>query len=791
MDTDQYKDGTSPSLTLSPRIGISEYANANFFSEDTIFADQKPTSDKHFSPFPSSANVELFLDPNNNRKYWRKIGAVQEEPQHLAVVSKRFFWQQSAGADLPKRGRLDPKVHEDYARLLLPRAVGYTAALLDYFFRGKLDVDLVQPDSDNASFLQLIGANGSDDPLVDGTLTLYSDDPSGVRTAVSAVTSIPVNGVQKGQELFSAPVTFQAPENTERFVAVYQGTLGPEKKEGTFPGGVIGKVLGGVRVEEVFSDGVRWKLRTPKGVFLLPLMVAEFEEVRWGDGDNILVARTPLGPDQPSRVVVYEVQRQAGSVELVTVDTPDGREAQLVRKSEAIFPFGMSLGTTVTFSHTIHYRQQIAIYEPRRTVFAFKPLGELTVCQFDHFELGTPAVKTVATRDFPFQGSFPVTLDLARNRIFGTVNQPYIWDLREVGATADGRLLGLVVVSLTSPEGEAAFVPVIGLNQVTGVEEVVSQLGFSPTFPPAVGSPIWALVDLKTAEVVASTADRVLTITGEEAFEGFLDIWAHTEAIVCDQTFSAWSKLPFAQPRPGDIIQEDTAAQFRNGLFGLTDNGWLKNELNGLEVNGQSLFGVQLTTLQDSGDFIYDCVPNGQTSVCRAMRVTSITGVLARGPAGIEEVSRSRPAPGGERLVFLAGAGTGTTTPVATVFVWDATAGRARIRHQFLDVEDVPELGPATGGTLLASTLVLSGEQLVPRASFLIPLEGTQGPTLFPGVDLRESFVLLNPSYLYSVGDLKFFRPKPPLERIALPAKLADLPDRTNPVGDYHAIRLP
>ena len=33
---------------------------------------------------------------------------------------------------------LDPGVFADYAALLLPRAVGYSAALLDYFFRGRL-----------------------------------------------------------------------------------------------------------------------------------------------------------------------------------------------------------------------------------------------------------------------------------------------------------------------------------------------------------------------------------------------------------------------------------------------------------------------------------------------------------------------------------------------------------------------------------------------------------------------------------------------------------------------------
>ncbi|OGL05456.1 MAG: hypothetical protein A3I03_14990 [Candidatus Rokubacteria bacterium RIFCSPLOWO2_02_FULL_68_19] len=685
--------------------------------------------------------------------------------------------------------------YDSISDVLLPRAVGYSAGLLDHFFRGKLDVDLMPADPNDPSVVRVSGANASTDVLQGGTLTLYADDPTdptGKRDPAAALDQDLTVTAESGALVESA--RFRVPGDAERFMVVYKGTLGQEAETGTFPGGVVGKVLGGVRVEEVFAGRTNWKLRTPKGVFLLQgLTTAQFEDVRWGDGDNILVARTPFGPDQPNLVVAYEVPRQSNSVELMAVGPPDAREVTLTKKNEAAFPFGMPLGTTVNFSHTIHYRQQIARYEPRKDVFVEKVLDpnnpDDTVCVFDHRELGTPIVKTVAAQDVRFQGSFPITLDLARNGIFGTAPQPYVWYLREVGATADGRLLGLVLVFLTYPEGQAAFVPVIGLNRDTGAEEVVFEFGFAPTFPPAVGS-IWALVDLKTAELVASTADRLITITGEEAFEGFPDVWTHLETDFCGQVSGGWVNRGFIQSRPEDAVQVDAAAQpIRDGLFGLTVDGWLKGELNGLEVNRQPLFGVQLGSVQDSGAFIYDCIPSGNISVCRAMDVSFTTGFLARGPAGLDEVRRARPAPGGERLVFLAGAGRGTATPIATVVVWDATAGRAQVRHQFLEVDDVPELGPATGETLLASTLFLSGEQLVPRASFLIPLEGTQDPTSFPGVDLRESFVLLSPSYLYSVGDLKFFRPKPPLQATALPARLADVPG--NPVGDYHAIRLP
>ena len=34
---------------------------------------------------------------------------------------------------------LDDKVHADYGRKLFPRAIGYSAGLIDYFFRGKID----------------------------------------------------------------------------------------------------------------------------------------------------------------------------------------------------------------------------------------------------------------------------------------------------------------------------------------------------------------------------------------------------------------------------------------------------------------------------------------------------------------------------------------------------------------------------------------------------------------------------------------------------------------------------
>ena len=71
-----------------------------------------------------------------------------------------------------------------------------------------------------------------------------------------------------------------------------------------------------------------------------------------------------------------------------------------------------------------------------------------------------------------------------------------------------------------------------------------------------------------------------------------------------------------------------------------------------------------------------------------------------------------------------------------------------------------------------------------------MPLDGSQAAREYPGVNLNDSFVLLDPGYLYSATELKFFTTTPTPERTVLPATLAPGPGG-NPIGYYHAIRVP
>ena len=218
-DTDRY-DGTNPAITSQLGIGITEYSNANFFSDDTVFANRLEASHRHFSPFPRTGDVEEWVDLSNNRKYWRKRADAPGEPvQHLATVSKRSFWSRLFGVAQEIRGGLnDDKVHEEYARLLIQRAVGYSASLLDYFFRGTLDFTI-----GGSSPNQTLGITNKSDEAMEGTFTLYSDDFSDVRSRVG---SFDLNLTQGAT---SAPLNFTPPAEVQAYVLVFQGKLGVEE----------------------------------------------------------------------------------------------------------------------------------------------------------------------------------------------------------------------------------------------------------------------------------------------------------------------------------------------------------------------------------------------------------------------------------------------------------------------------------------------------------------------------------------------------------------------------------
>ncbi|HLC41553.1 MAG TPA: hypothetical protein VJO34_07990, partial [Methylomirabilota bacterium] len=212
---------------------------------------------------------------------------------------------------------------------------------------------------------------------------------------------------------------------------------------------------------------------------------------------------------------------------------------------------------------------------------------------------------------------------------------------------------------------------------------------------------------------------------------------------------------------------------------------WPKNELAQLRdgQTGRGLFDMQITVLQGVGNFSYDCIRDsaGNFSSCQAVRYTSTIGFQERPFVQLLDARRSRPAPGGEQMVFV-GPGRAGSGLDDRVLVWNPGTPSARMLFQLPPIgENEHLLGSVTGTTAMV---------FAPEArSFLIPLAGPQPPIFFPN-DLSTSFTLLEPSHLYNTNDLKFYRLQPPLQRTPLPAKLAEVPGG-NPFGDFHAVRVP
>jgi len=146
IDTDKYI-GTNPDVAISAPVGIAEYSNANFFTEDTAFREYD---------YPAWDSVQIaeyeIPDPRDSlnmvfRQYYKKVSD-GDTGYRLATVGYlkdyvlAYFPGYASLFRAYERPALDANVYRDYAERLIPRAVGYSAALLDYFFRGAIEISL-------------------------------------------------------------------------------------------------------------------------------------------------------------------------------------------------------------------------------------------------------------------------------------------------------------------------------------------------------------------------------------------------------------------------------------------------------------------------------------------------------------------------------------------------------------------------------------------------------------------------------------------------------------------------
>ncbi len=252
---------------LTHEVGLTEFTNYNFFSKGTVFYGYShPSRDEiagyTFEVIPDAEGVNhtaVYYNRQNSDgttlNHLARLGLYLEEWELLTEEQQRLY----------NPLLLDDNCHQEYAQFLIPRAVHYSAALLDYFFRGRFDV-VGQGDTVTVT-------NQSGGQAV-GNITVYMED----MMEVSDHLRVPVTGLVD-QFISLSPgesTVFQAsypdPAGTVQFMMVFDGDLA-NSGDGTvdpYDSAVSGKIF----TWEPPASGLDYKIyytgSNPKGVAISP-----------------------------------------------------------------------------------------------------------------------------------------------------------------------------------------------------------------------------------------------------------------------------------------------------------------------------------------------------------------------------------------------------------------------------------------------------------------------------------------------------------------------------------------
>ena len=226
IDSDQYT-GANPEVTTSGVTGTAEFANANFFSDDTtpdVLAGRTyphPQLGELSGGFPLYWSLQRGTHLNLQHALKNDIGSAI-----LTIAYPQYcLGLQALGQSCAFR--LDDAIFDDYFKELGPRAVAYSAALLQYFFRGQLSAET---ETRTESVLLWI-TNKSAQPLMDGSFSIYTDSETGERTQRGEKYNLASYGLSTmlnpGQRLlYPIEIPRQTLGDAEVIHIVYEGGLG-------------------------------------------------------------------------------------------------------------------------------------------------------------------------------------------------------------------------------------------------------------------------------------------------------------------------------------------------------------------------------------------------------------------------------------------------------------------------------------------------------------------------------------------------------------------------------------
>lgn len=282
-DTDTYVDS---SLQQGPFTGLSEYTNYNYFSEDAIFTERFPKDHIHYFPHPRKEFTDAVLkeevaeDGQTDQVYYVR----GYQANLLAAYSYLNIYIPPLTVIEGWRYNMDPNVYQEYAGRLIPMAISYSAGLLNYFFRGQLEVTPVQGglniknvSSEIMDSYFDLAASGTI-----GNLLVYYDDLNITR---QILVDYPLSGPLTPGNGISIP--FPRPVDNIKpgqYIVVFHGKLGQEE----------GAVIGAKSPAPLFYVSKR------SGVYKIFRMDADGsnQEVVYDNPDpNITISKLAPSPD--------------------------------------------------------------------------------------------------------------------------------------------------------------------------------------------------------------------------------------------------------------------------------------------------------------------------------------------------------------------------------------------------------------------------------------------------------------------------------------------------------------
>jgi Tol biopolymer transport system component len=154
-DREVYRDGTNPDVTLATdgyeHAGLAEYSNANFLSKRVLFTHNLPINDKHYFLYPHKSSItyipqEVVAEDGKIDKplYLNKY---KDGEAIYPYALAKYEWEDLVGMEISGYEphwhlafKFDEEVYKEYAKKLIPKTVGYTVGLINYFLRGNFDV---------------------------------------------------------------------------------------------------------------------------------------------------------------------------------------------------------------------------------------------------------------------------------------------------------------------------------------------------------------------------------------------------------------------------------------------------------------------------------------------------------------------------------------------------------------------------------------------------------------------------------------------------------------------------